>query len=203
MIWYNISSIKINTPINVESVLPMTVINDILTLNTSSDITPCLSKCSNNGYCVKNTLNEFVCSCFQYFTGSSCSINLNPCKQKKLSCLNNATCEIINLNNSSYDYKCNCPNLYIGRYCENRINVCQNETCSSHGVCLDIDGSPTCKCFLNYFGKTCDAKSEELVVKENAVKATTVIAILIIVIFYFSIFGMDFFKYKIMKTKLI
>ena len=63
---------------------------------------------------------------------------------------------------TSLGFDCTCQNLYYGEHCEYKTNICANETCSTHGYCLDVGRRALCKCFYGYEGELCEIKSDKL-----------------------------------------
>ena len=96
------------------------LLSEILSSYTS-DLSGCLSSCSNKGECMLTLSQKFVCQCNSiYIVGTACQTDLRPCSNGP--CLNNGTC--IN-NNNLTGYVCECGNFYCGSNCEKRVNLCQ------------------------------------------------------------------------------
>jgi len=168
----------------------LTQVNNILA-DGSSDISGCLSNCSNNGQCTSQS-HKIQCVCLPGFSGSACEIDLRVCSPKNSKCLNNGPCIETNDTNG---FICNCTQLYTGVYCETKIDLCENVTCSKHGNCVDLGNSTKCDCFNLYLGDFCQTESVELVKIKGAISIASVIALTIIIGFYCCFIIMDFLKY--------
>ena len=62
--------------------------------------------------------------------------------------------------------------------------MCENETCSDHGYCKDVDHKATCQCFGMYKGEKCEFETQEKKAIKNVVSSASIIAIVIIISFY-------------------
>ncbi len=159
----NIETYK-NALENLNNVSSLKSIIEMLKLNT--DITQCLLNCSNNGKCAyNNETNNFVCLCFQNYTGLNCNIDKRPCNSNanKLQCINNGIC----INNNNYDYKftCNCSYPFYGDRCQFKLNTCKNITCSNKGICKVVNNTiPMCKCFNGYSGHDCEISNTKIMI---------------------------------------
>jgi Tfp pilus assembly major pilin PilA len=89
-------------------------LNEVLT-NYTGDLSACLANCSNQGICILNSLQQYICECNQYRTGKSCQSDTRPCSSNP--CLNNGLC--IDTNNQTLSFQCICSNssLFYGTYC--------------------------------------------------------------------------------------
>ncbi len=174
-------------------------LNEVLSVYTG-DLSGCLSNCSNQGYCVFNSIQKYVCKCNQYKTGKACQSDFRPCSSNP--CLNNGTCSSI-MNNTSF--QCICQNsLYSGIYCEQKLDLCINntETCfNNQGFCIMNDTQPTCKCLMGYSGKKCELQSTSLVITKVIINASSIVAIIVLVSFSILILCFDYTKYFLMKNK--
>ena len=112
-----------------------------------------MKKCRGNGECYKFNQEE-TCCCFPGFTGTDCSIEINPCTMAN--CQNNGTCVVID---NSFDYKCNCKPGYTGEHCMNEINECESNPCKNNAKCYDRIDSYECACQNGFTGKNCDERS--------------------------------------------
>jgi hypothetical protein len=125
------------------------------------------------------------------------------CPENK--CLNNATCQVVqsnNLNNfENISYFCNCEKNYYGTYCENKIDLCENQTCSYHGTCIELDLGEKCKCFIMYEGEYCQFESASLKTVKMVISTASIIAILTLISLYLLMILMDLFKYFISKKR--
>jgi hypothetical protein len=176
-------------------------LNEVLSEYTG-DLSGCLSNCSNQGYCVFNSIQKYVCKCNQYRTGKACQSDLRPCSSSP--CLNNGTCSSIMVNNDT-SFQCICQNnLYYGIYCEHKLDLCKNNTeiCfANQGFCIMNDTQPTCKCLMGYSGIKCEIQSTSLVITKAIVNASSIVAIIVLVSFVILILCFDYTKYFLMMNK--
>ncbi|CAF0795326.1 unnamed protein product [Brachionus calyciflorus] len=166
-------------------------------LKSNFDLTDCLKNCSGNGKC-KVSLKDFkfLCDCLDFFSGSSCNIDIRPCSSNP--CKNNGTC-INNLVNKSYT--CQCFNeFFYGKNCEFKRDVCENETCSKNGVCYEFQNESKCKCYSLYNGTRCEILSDELNVIKFAIKTSSIIAIAILVLTFVFIAINDLVNFSFKKN---
>lgn len=143
----------------------------------------CLSNCSSNGLCSYITsTNSFGCECDEYFSGSSCQIDLRPCSSNP--CLNNGTCiqNITHISNPTYF--CECDKYFEGSVCQNKIDLCQNQTCSKQGNCIEVNNEPVCVCHNLYEGDECEIQSATLITVKKVISTASIIAIAMIILFY-------------------
>ena len=164
-------------------------------LVSSKDISSCLSNCSNQGVCKLSINQTYMCECNGNFQGKSCQTDNRPCSQSN-KCLNNGMC-VNSLNLTSFS--CTCPEggPFYGQYCENMINLCENETCSMHGYCTQIQSEIQCKCYNGFEGENCEIESSSVKAVKNVQWTTTIIAILFLALFWIVIISNDllnFFK---------
>jgi hypothetical protein len=161
-------------------------------LQSNSDVSSCLSNCSNQGIC-KLDNHTYVCECNTNFIGKSCQTDERPCSQAN-KFLNNGTCiNSLDLTSSS----CLCPESspYYGQYCENMRNLCENVTCSFHGYCIQSQNEIKCKCFNGYEGRNCDIESSSVKLVKSVRWTTTIISILFIAVFWIVIMSNDLLSY--------
>jgi hypothetical protein len=143
-------------------------------LQSDSDISDCLSNCSNHGICTLGKNNTYKCECFEHYDGSTCEHDLRYCSSRP--CMNNGVCEDIVIN-GTYSFNCSCSGNFHGNYCHLKVDMCENEKCSGNGNCREIDANPSCHCFKMYSGVHCEIESTQI----KAIKAfssfTSIIAI--------------------------
>ncbi|CAF4549618.1 unnamed protein product [Rotaria sp. Silwood1] len=108
------------------------------------------TRCLNNGTCVAS-LTGYICICPNGFTGTNCSIAINPCSSQP--CFRNGTCLVI----GSQLYTCICPTGYLGTRCEICNCPCQIYPCVNGGVCRSTaSGGVVCICPPGYTGLRCE-----------------------------------------------
>jgi lipopolysaccharide/colanic/teichoic acid biosynthesis glycosyltransferase len=103
------------------------------------------------------------------------------------------------MNTSSY--YCECDRYYYGRNCEQKINICENETCSNHGICKDINHEAKCECFKSYSGDKCEIESDEKKTIEKVVSTATIIAIITIISLFLLVLAVDILNCVLFKRK--
>ena len=174
-------------------------INKILTEYTG-DLSGCLSNCSNNGVCILNSAQKFVCQCHFDKTGSSCQITNRPCGNNP--CLNNGTC-VERLNDTSFECVCSDSALYYGVFCERKFDLCKNSTVcfNNQGSCYMNGAEPACKCRQDYSGNNCEIISTSLAIKKSFITVASSLAIAIIACFILTVICLDFLKYYVMQNK--
>ena len=167
------------------------------------DLSGCLANCSNQGSCVLNSMQQYICQCDQYKTGKSCQSDLRPCSSNP--CLNNGTCSnIMNINETIFQCMCQ-NNLYFGTYCENKVDLCLNNTdlCFiGQGYCIVNGTQPMCKCLKDYSGTKCEIQSTSLAVTKAIINVSSIITIIVLVSFVILILCLDFTKYCLMKNEM-
>ena len=169
-----------------------------LLTNYTGDLNGCLVNCSDQGNCILSN-SRYVCSCFEFFRGSDCSININPCSKRV--CINNGKCNLFQTQSGDYTYNCTCTSEYYGTNCQNEVDHCQNFSCSGHGNCVSKSGKAACKCFYLFEGENCQNASSQLVTYRRVIAVTTVIAIAILTGFVLLICLNDLQKvYVYLKT---
>ena len=167
----------------------------------TGDLSACLGNCSNQGSCVLNSLQQYVCQCDQYKTGKACQSDSRPCSSNP--CLNNGTCSNI-INNNETSFQCICQsNLYYGTFCENKVDLCLNKTdvcIKGQCYCIVNGTQPMCKCLMDYSGKICEIQSTTLAVTKAIVNVSSILAIIVLVSYAILIFCFDFTKYFVIKN---
>jgi hypothetical protein len=173
-------------------------LNNIMA-NYTGDLSACLANCSNQGICILNSLQQYICECNQYRTGKSCQSDTRPCSSNP--CLNNGLC--IDTNNQTLSFQCICSNssLFYGTYCENKMDLCLNSAIcfQNQGYCKMNGSQPVCKCIMGYSGVNCEILSTFLVVRKVVLTTASIVAIAVISCFMITIIGFDFTKYFLIK----
>jgi hypothetical protein len=170
-------------------------LNNILS-NYTGDLSACLANCSNQGICILNSLQQYICECSQYKTGKSCQSDTRPCSSNP--CLNNGLC--IDTNNQTLSFQCICPSLFYGIYCENKMDLCLNSSIcfNNQGYCKMNGSQPVCKCIMGYSGVNCEIISSSLAVRKIIINVSAIIAFVVIAFFIFTILVFDYTKYFLM-----
>ena len=197
------------------------VILNIMFNPVYGNLNPCLTNCSNQGYCSITAEMQLICQCNLYYKGSlyqviynslkgffqtifffegqSCQTSIKSCSSNP--CLNDANC--IDINSTSSEFSCECKNNYYGTFCEKRANVCENSTCNNQGYCFfnSSTNNASCKCFLYYSGENCEKTSAIMKYRTVVITLATILAIITIVTFIVFILFMDYLKYFVIKSK--
>ncbi len=195
------TSIFLN-PINALSLINLnnsgSQLNDLLG-NYTSDLSSCLTNCSNQGICVLDSQQRFICECNQYRSGFYCQSDTRPCSSNP--CLNRGTCT--NIANDTL-YECKCDNLLnFGKRCENKFDLCLNSSLCiiNQGICQMNETQSFCKCFKDYTGLSCEIMSTSLVIRKAFISVTTIIAIVVMACYVIMILCFDFTKYCVKKNE--
>ena len=179
---------------NLNNLSPANLQEVINILQSNSDISACLSDCSNHGICKFSKNQTYVCECNEFFKGKSCQTDQRPCSTQMNKCLNNGTC-VNSANLTSFSCECPLNGLYYGQYCENMRNLCENVTCSEHGNCIQNKNETKCKCFKGFEGDECEVESSSIKLVKNFQWSSTIICIVCIVSFWIVIIGSDLLDY--------
>ncbi len=167
--------------------------NNNILASATSDLSPCLANCSNQGICLLNSDQKFICQCNLYKTGSTCQKDTRPCISSP--CLNFGICNDVK-NGSSFQCTCQ-SDLYYGVFCENKIDLCKNSSIcfNNQGYCIMNKSQAVCKCKTGYSGVNCEIISTNLAFRKSIISVTTIITIIILVFFILLIIFFDFTKY--------
>lgn len=103
---------------------------------------PCTSNpCANSGQCSVIEF-QYICTCTPFFTGMTCTQDVNECDIKPSPCKNGGVCI-----NEVGSYRCQCPLEYIGKHCESRYFPCNPSPCQNGGTCIQKgETSYECSC---------------------------------------------------------
>ena len=105
--------------------------------------------CSDHGSCLRTEDGDFVCSCFEDYTGPLCSTKLivNGCDS--INCSTNSVCKSDMLG-------CVCDPEFTGDLCETPI-ACLKLNCSENAACLQKNSTLEyfCQCDFGYNGEQC------------------------------------------------
>jgi hypothetical protein len=162
-------------------------------LQSNSDISSCLSNCSNQGICKLSNNQTYICECNANFMGKSCQTDQRPCSQSN-KCLNNGTCTN-SQDLTSFTCKCQEGSPFYGQYCENMRNLCGNVTCSSHGHCIQNLNETKCKCFNGFKGDKCEIEGNTVKILQGIQWLSIAICIFSIVLFWLLVITSDVLDY--------
>lgn len=109
------------------------------------------SDCLNGAICRNGT-----CFCPPGYTGESCAINIDECRQVEEPCLNNGVC-IDEINT----FRCECPPGYKGDRCQEVIDMCTGSPCLNGARCINHKVDYTCECGPGWEGKDCENDIDE------------------------------------------
>uniref|UniRef100_A0A3Q4H5T9 Neurogenic locus notch homolog protein 1 n=1 Tax=Neolamprologus brichardi TaxID=32507 RepID=A0A3Q4H5T9_NEOBR len=109
---------------------------------------PCTSNpCANSGQCSVIEF-QYICTCTPFFTGMTCTQDVNECDIKPSPCKNGGVCI-----NEVGNYRCQCPPDYIGKHCESRYFPCNPSPCQNGGTCIQKgETSYECSCVPEFTG---------------------------------------------------
>ncbi|CAF2376052.1 unnamed protein product [Rotaria sp. Silwood2] len=115
------------------------------------------NRCSSNpclfgGTCIDN-LDNFMCICPPWFSGLTCSEQIDPCLSQ-INCAHNGTC-VKDLDIKPFGYRCQCLPGFNGQMCEINVDDCLSQPCK-HGRCIDKVNGFICQCYEGYDGILCD-----------------------------------------------
>ncbi|CAF0904049.1 unnamed protein product, partial [Adineta ricciae] len=96
-----------------------------------------------------DTLDDYVCDCYQGYTGKQCDISVDLCSPSP--CLY-GQCILDALDG----YHCQCSPGAQGRNCSELINTCSSNPCSNNGVCVQGLNTYQCVCQSGYAGIHCE-----------------------------------------------
>jgi len=105
-----------------------------------------------NATCIDG-IEQFICLCPPWYSGVTCSVQINPCLSGT-TCANNGTC-VVNYNQEPNGYTCQCLPGFTGDMCEINIDDCATEPCN-RGQCIDGVNGFVCTCYSGNQGVLCD-----------------------------------------------
>lgn len=109
------------------------------------------SDCLNGAICRNGT-----CFCPPGYTGESCAINIDECRQVEDPCLNGGAC-IDEINT----FRCECPPGFKGDRCQEVVDMCIGSPCSNGAKCINHRVDYTCECEPGWEGKDCEKNIDE------------------------------------------
>uniref|UniRef100_A0A669F7S0 Neurogenic locus notch homolog protein 1 n=1 Tax=Oreochromis niloticus TaxID=8128 RepID=A0A669F7S0_ORENI len=118
---------------------------------------PCTSNpCANSGQCSVIEF-QYICTCTPFFTGMTCTQDVNECDINPSPCKNGGVCI-----NEVGNYRCQCPPEYIGKHCESRYFPCNPSPCQNGGTCIQKgETSYECSCVPGFTGKNCSQNIDD------------------------------------------
>uniref|UniRef100_A0A3P8VH71 Neurogenic locus notch homolog protein 1 n=1 Tax=Cynoglossus semilaevis TaxID=244447 RepID=A0A3P8VH71_CYNSE len=113
---------------------------------------PCASNlCANGGQCCAIE-SHYVCTCTPFFSGKTCTQDVNECNVNPSPCKNGGMCV-----NEFGGYRCQCPQEYRGTHCESCYLPCSPSPCQNGGTCIQKGKtSYECSCVPGFSGKNCN-----------------------------------------------
>ncbi|CAF0875504.1 unnamed protein product [Adineta steineri] len=159
--------------------------------NISNNICDIANPCQNNGTCINNTFDSYICLCPSGFNGTYCELDQRPCILH--TCLYDGQCN----ETSNNTFKCTCANGWDGINCESMVNLCDSSPCMNNAVCQPTVLNYTCKCLGDnfYSGRHCEIQSKKIIIYGTISKSSSYIAILAMTIIIISVVTMDILKY--------
>lgn len=97
-----------------------------------------------------------ACFCPPGYTGESCAINIDECRQVEEPCFNNGVC-VDEVN----QFRCECAPGFKGDRCQESVDMCVNSPCFNGAKCINHRTSYTCECEPGWEGKQCDKNIDE------------------------------------------
>jgi hypothetical protein len=127
--------------------------------NCEHKVDVCKSNPCANGICRDMGGLNYVCRCYEGFTGKSCEIEIKKLNGSCSSspCQNNGICI-----QKSDKYLCFCPPGYVGKQCEflyegHLNNACEENNPCKNGRCVAMPNNGyKCECQRNWVGVNCD-----------------------------------------------
>lgn len=116
-------------------------------------------KCTNSTDCKNGALcHNGICFCPPGFTGDSCDINIDECRQFDggQPCLNNGTC-VDEVNG----FRCECSPGFRGERCQDLADMCNDSPCLNNAKCINYRTSYTCECEPGWKGKHCETNIDD------------------------------------------
>lgn len=109
------------------------------------------SDCLNGGMCFNS-----ACFCSPGFTGETCAVNIDECRQVEEPCSNNGIC-VDEVN----QFRCECAAGFAGDRCQDFADMCINSPCLNDAKCINHRTSYTCECEPGWEGKQCEKNTDD------------------------------------------
>ncbi|XP_077992142.1 slit homolog 2 protein-like [Glandiceps talaboti] len=124
--------------------------NEVPDLSVLAKCEPCLSEpCLNNGECVNDPLDGYMCLCAKGYKGQNCDQEVNECDEEP--CRNGGKCF-----KQKQGFRCECPAGFVGDNCEINRDDCIVHKCLNNATCIDGINNYTCLCSTGYTGVFCE-----------------------------------------------
>ncbi|XP_039266376.2 uncharacterized protein LOC120341882 [Styela clava] len=110
--------------------------------------------CKYGSKCLKDSDDEFYCSCTAGYTGLFCETEIDECEN--VDCNRGVCVDLIN------DYQCKCNPGFHGTHCQLNKNECLSRPCKHGGDCVDGINNYTCICDnTGWTGRNCEEAVNE------------------------------------------
>ena len=117
----------------------------------SEDINECETVDCNNGTCI-DLVNDYVCDCYQDYTGQHCNEIIDDCASGPCNQLNT----IFFCEDGNGTYHCECVVGFTGQDCTEEVFGCDSDPCGNGGTCNNQPaGAFICLCSPEWTGMTC------------------------------------------------
>ena len=122
-------------------------------------------RCGNEGDCVHGICHRGDCYCAAGFTGDSCNLQIDECRQFRSEngndeppCLNGGTC-IDQLNS----FRCQCAPGFQGDRCQEEVDLCSVDPapCLNGATCSNYRTFFQCNCAPGFRGKHCEINIDD------------------------------------------
>ena len=121
------------------------------TLFYDQDINECETVVCNGGLC-NDLIDDYMCDCFQDYTGQHCEHVIDNCASSPCDPLNSLLCE-----DTNGTFTCQCFAGFTGHTCQEILTACSSNPCSNGGTCTDEPlGTFSCECAFGFAGDRCE-----------------------------------------------
>lgn len=110
------------------------------------------SDCQNGALC-----HNGMCFCLPGFTGDTCDVNIDECRQHGgQPCFNGGVCiDMIN------EFKCECAPGFRGDQCQDLADMCNDSPCFNNATCTNHRTNYTCTCEPGWEGRHCELNIDD------------------------------------------